>query len=59
MYLTKAVTYSVDAGASKTIKLALTAEARKVLAKRKSLSVTVYVTPSSGKAFTKKLTLKA
>ena len=43
----------------KTIKLALTSSARKKLAKRKSLSVTVYVTPSSGKAFTKKLTLKA
>ena len=59
IYLTGKVSYSVGAGQSKTIKLALTSSARKKLAKRKSLSVTVYVTPSSGKAFTKKLTLKA
>lgn len=59
VYLTKAIKYSVAADGSRSVSLALTSEARKLLAKRKSLSVTVIVTPSSGASFTKKLTLKA
>ena len=57
--LTKAVKYSVAATGSKSISLALSKDARKVLAKRKSLSVTVIVTPASGAAITRKVTLKA
>ena len=57
--LTKAVKYSVAATGSTSISLALSKDALKVLAKRKRLSVTVIVTPASGAAITRKVTLKA
>ncbi len=58
IFLTKAVTYSVPAAGRTSLSLALSKDAKKLL-KRKSVSVTVTVTPASGAAITRKVTLKA
>ena len=46
--LTKAVKYTVAGGSNKTVKLALTSQAKALLKKTKKLSVTITIKPASG-----------